>query len=113
MKSILDGKSYTHIHQFSADHPKGMWKILVARKGKEWFLGDEEAVWVGAEGEVKLDNGEPPQAVRDALVALLGYDKAPTPKHAVNLVEMVADQEDCAFDQPCAHGFRVEDHAVY
>lgn len=30
-----------------------------------------------------------------------------------NIVELVADNEDCAFDQPCAHGHRVEGHAVY
>ena len=32
---------------------------------------------------------------------------------SINLVEMCADAEDCAFDQPCAHGHRVEGHAVY
>ena len=31
----------------------------------------------------------------------------------LNIVEMVADQEDCAFDQPCKFGHRVEGHAVY
>ena len=31
---------------------------------------------------------------------------------AVNLVELMAD-DDCAFDQPCAFGNRVEGHAVY
>ena len=30
-----------------------------------------------------------------------------------NIVEMVADHEDCAFDQPCKYGHRVEGHAVY
>jgi hypothetical protein len=34
---------------------------------------------------------------------------------ARNLVELFAETEgdDCAFDQPCAHGHRVENHAVY
>ena len=32
---------------------------------------------------------------------------------AINLVEMVADGDDCAFDQPCKFGHRVEGHAVY
>ena len=31
----------------------------------------------------------------------------------INLVELIADDEDCAFDQPCAFGHRVETHAVY
>ncbi len=33
-------------------------------------------------------------------------------KRAVNIVEMVAG-DDCAFDQKCAFGHRVEGHAVY
>ena len=32
---------------------------------------------------------------------------------AENIVELVADLEDCAFDQPCQFGHRVEGHAVY
>jgi hypothetical protein len=31
----------------------------------------------------------------------------------INLVELIAGQDDCAFDQPCKYGHRVEDHAVY
>lgn len=30
-----------------------------------------------------------------------------------NIVELVADHDDCAFDQPCKYGHRVEGHAVY
>lgn len=33
--------------------------------------------------------------------------------NTVNLVELVAEPDDCAFDQPCAHGHRVDGHAVY
>jgi len=31
----------------------------------------------------------------------------------INLVELMADADDCAFDQPCKYGHRVEGHAVY
>ncbi len=32
----------------------------------------------------------------------------------LNLVEMfTAGDDDCAFDQPCKHGHRVDSHAVY
>lgn len=31
----------------------------------------------------------------------------------INLVELMAASEDCAFDQPCKFGHRVEFHAVY
>jgi hypothetical protein len=30
-----------------------------------------------------------------------------------NLVEMLGDENDSAFDQPCKYGHRVEDHSVY
>lgn len=30
-----------------------------------------------------------------------------------NLVELVDDGDDSAFDQPCKHGLRVDGHAVY
>lgn len=31
----------------------------------------------------------------------------------INIVELIADDDDCAFDQPCKWGHRVEAHAVY
>ena len=31
----------------------------------------------------------------------------------INLVEMIADEEECAFDQECIYGHRVDGHAVY
>jgi hypothetical protein len=31
----------------------------------------------------------------------------------INLVEMAADPDKCAFDQPCFYGHRVETHAIY
>lgn len=30
-----------------------------------------------------------------------------------NLVEILADDDECAFDQPCKNGNRVDGHAVY
>lgn len=30
-----------------------------------------------------------------------------------NIVEMIADEDDCAWDQPCVFGYRVDNHAVY
>jgi hypothetical protein len=37
------------------------------------------------------------------------------PQLNVNLVELIAGggEEDCAWDQPCRFGHRVEEHAVY
>ena len=36
-----------------------------------------------------------------------------TKKTVFNIVELMADESDCAFDQPCIYGHRVESHAVY
>ncbi len=31
----------------------------------------------------------------------------------INLVELVANPDDCGFDQSCEYGYKVEGHAVY
>lgn len=31
----------------------------------------------------------------------------------INLVELMADPENCAFDQKCKFGYRVEWHSIY
>ena len=31
----------------------------------------------------------------------------------VNIVELLAEEDECAFDQPCKYGHRVDGHAVY
>ena len=31
----------------------------------------------------------------------------------VNLVELMADGDECAFDTPCLHGHHVKGHAIY
>ena len=58
----------------------------------------------------------------DGLVALACALSAPWPPPpssphksmtTTNLVEMMSDGDDCAFDQPCHFGYRVEAHAVY
>jgi hypothetical protein len=62
---------------------------------------------------------EPPKEVRveyERLLAEAGQLPKPgIPENPfVNVVEMIqSDDADCAWDQPCAHGHRVEFHAVY
>jgi hypothetical protein len=49
----------------------------------------------------------------EALTAPWPPPEAPArERRALNVVEVIAD-DDCAFDQPCAFGHRVEGHAVY
>lgn len=35
------------------------------------------------------------------------------PKPYINFVELSADKKECAYDQKCRFGYRVEQHAVY
>lgn len=59
--------------------------------------------------------GQPPLEFRqryEALLAESGFIQALEPPH-VNIVERVSDEDECAWDQPCAYGYRVESHAVY
>lgn len=34
-------------------------------------------------------------------------------KKALNLIEAMAEEDECFYDQPCQYGYRVECHAVY
>lgn len=58
----------------------------------------------------------PPEEFRRKFEELSGrpefidYDDPPS---MPNIVEMAADEDGCAWDQPCAFGYRVEEHAVY
>lgn len=59
-----------------------------------------------------MDSEEPSKLIAEWFG--LPYQKtvAPAPD-PTNMVELFAAGEDCAFDQPCRFGHRVEDHAVY
>lgn len=101
-------KEYTYVLTFDRKCPDGEWRIM---KGD--FL----------EGEVVLrhpynpdqNDGVPPAEIRARYEEVVGrpefipYDES----SPVNVVEMMADEDDCAWDQPCAFGYRVEQHAVY
>lgn len=58
----------------------------------------------------------PPEEFRNKFEELEGrpefidYDDPPS---MPNLVEIIADEDACDWDQPCAFGYRVEGHAVY
>jgi len=59
-------------------------------------------------------DGRPPAPVRAKYEVLLGRGEfVSMGEPSLNIVELIADSEDCAFDQPCLYGFHVESHAVY
>ena len=91
-------------------------------EGSWWYIGDVEAgewpykeVWRMPYTEGHDLAGRPPAELRAKFEELSGRGEyiESAPLAAVNIVELIADADDCAFDQPCAHGYRVETHAVY
>lgn len=56
---------------------------------------------------------EPPLIIQREYERLIQYDPSATRAFTPNVVEILADEEDCAFDQPCLYGYRVENYKVY
>lgn len=108
----MTNRRYAYQIQFTAEG--GKWQITdMGDKGYSSFL--DPVVWEMPYLSAHDGLGEPPPEFREKYEALLrasGWvpqQREPT----VNLVEMIADQDECAWDQPCAFGYRVEQHAVY
>jgi hypothetical protein len=93
---------------------RGEWQIIdMGNKG--YANVNDPAVWTMAYSPEHDKFDEPPSEFREKYEALLresGWHPQ-QPDSSVNLVEMIANQDECAWDQPCAYGYRVEDHAVY
>ena len=66
--------------------------------------------------EEYFSQGTYPDDVREEYERLLDrgefLDEEKVPPTRPNVVELIADG-DCAWDQPCIYGYRVEEHAVY
>lgn len=92
-----------------------------AKEGGEWFIvkgssplaSKRNIVFRCQRAKDEDDDGRPPAALRAEYERLIGKPEFSPRETMCNIVEMVADQDDCAFDQPCAFGHRVEQHAVY
>jgi hypothetical protein len=107
-------KLYTYALTFTGGMESGRWRILKrGASGHFDFMGAD--VWSMPWKEEHEGTGEPPLELRTEYERLLresGWQQWAEPEH-LNLVEMIADDDECAYDQPCAHGYRVETHAVY
>lgn len=94
MKEIY---SYGSIHL-----PEGSW----------WFIKkDEEIVFKMPFLEGDFDLEEPPEKLKEKYEHLIGWQSSSLLKKPFNIIESLSD--DCAYDQPCIYGLRVEQHAVY
>jgi hypothetical protein len=101
-------KEYHTLLFFGPNCPKGEWQIIRGTDFTDIIFRHPY-----------LDCGEgtnvPPFEVRQKYEALLGreefinYDEPQSP----NIVEVLTYKNDCGWDQPCAFGHRVEQHAVY
>lgn len=92
---------------------KAKWHAFDDRDGGYWAFENGEEVF---KFPARDDDGDAwgPPAVRAEYERLIEYDPGYDPAGPVNLVEMIQDEDaDCAFDQPCAFGHRVNGHAVY
>lgn len=108
----MSGHRYTY--QVSFADGVGVWEII--DMGSRGYCSHNDPVvwsmpWLPEHDEL----GEPPLEFRQKYEALLRASGwVPVMEEPqVNVVEMIADEDDCAWDQPCAHGHRVEHHAVY
>lgn len=77
----------------------------------EWTVGDalEKAFADLFPEDPEFRKLPTPEEAVDAIDKLGTEEEVPLP----NLVELIADEDDCAWDQECAYGHRVEQHAVY
>lgn len=96
-----------------------MWQISDMSKGRihwEWPIVWKRA-YRGKEDDEESNLYQYPLDVKEAYLRLSGkeeFDKGWDETTVPNVVELIQDEDaDCAFDQPCKYGHRVEGHAVY
>lgn len=100
-------------------HRGGRWVFCIYEVAKQWEIVEGSDFPIGGiVARIEADDWEgdgPPPNVRAEYERIIGYEPRPVdtnPLIRLGAVEMIAG--DCGgFDQPCAFGNRVEDHAVY
>lgn len=106
--------TYSIGREYNKHHPNGRWTITYLPAGYGPCEGMEVVFETPVlEGDFD-DSGEPPLRVRIEYERLMKYDPAEWKNRAsINAVELITAGRDCAFDQPCKWGRRVEWYAVY
>lgn len=113
----MNKRRYTYMTVFTGQG-EGLWRIIDMGDKGHCNLASDPVVWSMAWKPEHEDlSGQPPLEVRqeyERLLAESGFDIT-TEQEDTNIVEFMASTagDDIAFDQPCAHGCRVEGHAVY
>lgn len=96
---------------------RGSW-IIYDLDGPGLFGGKKPVILWSRLGSLDEDTQERawPADMRAEYERILGrgeFSEMPEMPEMPNLVELVADEDECAWDQKCSHGYRVENHAVY
>ena len=96
--------------------PEWARKLVRGMAGSPWYRVAVDHVAIAASGDRLSELFEGVGGARALAHALTAPWPPPEPPprkvRALNVVEVIADG-DCAFDQPCCFGHRVEQHAVY
>lgn len=109
----MEKRRYTYGHRHFGEG-KGEW-FIQDMGDKGYCNHDDPVVFTMPFLPEHWELDVPPDEFRQKFEELCGRSEfAPVPEDATpNIVEMIADEDDCAWDQPCAFGHRVETHAVY
>lgn len=103
---------YSYFLQFGGAGKSGEWCVTDLSKAGPENDYDGEILFRHPYSDEE-DGDEPPAPVREVYEKLIGYVPGAPQAPPENLVELMADEDGSAFDQPCAFGHRVDSHAVY
>ena len=99
---------YSYCLQYNRAHQKCVWYVFQG----DLFDFKKAKVFLEFLHPEGYSDDEPPEPVRKEYERLIGWTPESVSAAPVNIVEAFAG-DDCAFDQPCVYGHRVEQHAVY
>ncbi len=94
---------------FSGDAPQGEWSIVVGASYE-----DQQVLWTRpCNAEEQLGEYAWPSDMRAEYERIIGREEFSLQESTINVVEMVAPEDEQGFNQSCRFGNLVEDHAVY
>lgn len=111
----MDIKKYERYNYCSTFSSEGGFWLILDKKGKPSdHVLDGKIVFKLPYLKEHDDLEEPPLELRQKYEELIEYKQGDKIPGCLNLVEAMRSQDDdCAFDQSCQYGHRVEGHAVY
>lgn len=108
-------------YSYASSVRNGKWVYVIFEVAKQWDI-DEKSDWpIGGivariECDGEWDGDGPPPNVRAEYERIIQYKPRPVdlnPLTRPGVVEIIAEPEECSFNQPCIFGHLVDGHAVY